>query len=302
MKHFIEKQSSIYAMDKNNQPVTTVKDGDEIVFETYDCFTDQLTDENEAFEKLDWNRINPATGPVFVDGAEVGDILAVTIQTLNIGDVTTLFTGPDSGVMGDELTENTIRRLPIKNEKIKFSSDIHIPINKMIGVIGTAPVGKGVSCGIPDNHGGNMDCTEITEGATLFLPVHVEGALLAMGDCHAAMGDGEVSVCGAEVPCEITVKIKVVKGRDLPTPFVINKGNISTIASKKTLDEACVQATKNMVKFVQAYTDLSKGDSIHLLSLAGNLKICQIVDPNKTARMELPLHYLSKWGDTEEWR
>nr|WP_311775738.1 acetamidase/formamidase family protein [Listeria booriae] len=286
-------------MDKNNRPVATAKDGDHLVFEAYDCFEDQLTDAHDAFEKLDWNRINPATGPVYVEGAEVGDILAVTIEKLEIGDTATLFTGPDSGVMGDELTENTIRRLPIENGVVKFSENIDLPLNKMIGVIGTAPAGEAVSCGTPDAHGGNMDCKEIGEGTTLFLPVNVPGALLAMGDCHAAMGDGEVSVCGAEVPCDITVTIKVFKNKDWPTPFLLRDGKLSTIASAKTIDTANIMATKQMVHFVESYTELTKGEAIHLLSLAGNLRVCQIVDPNKTARMELPLAYLTKWSAEE---
>ncbi|EUJ46541.1 acetamidase/formamidase family protein [Listeria riparia] len=299
MVQIIRKGSPIYAMDKNNSPVATAKDGDRLVFEAYDCFEDQLTDAHDAFEKLDWNRINPATGPVYVEGAEVGDILAVTIEKLEIGDTATLFTGPDSGVMGDELTENTIRRLSIENGVVKFSENINLPLNKMIGVIGTAPAGEAVSCGTPDAHGGNMDCKEIGEGTTLFLPVNVAGALLAMGDCHAAMGDGEVSVCGAEVPCDITVTIKVFKNKDWPTPFLLRDGKLSTIASAKTIDAANIMATKQMVHFVESYTELTKGEAIHLLSLAGNLRVCQIVDPNKTARMELPLTYLTKWS-TEE--
>ncbi|MBC2171015.1 acetamidase/formamidase family protein [Listeria booriae] len=299
MVQIIKKGSPIYAMDKNNRPVATAKDGDRLVFEAYDCFEDQLTDAHDAFEKLDWNRINPATGPVYVEGAEVGDILAVTIEKLEIGDTATLFTGPDSGVMGDELIENTIRRLPIENGVVKFSENIDLPLNKMIGVIGTAPAGEAVSCGTPDAHGGNMDCKEIGEGTTLFLPVNVAGALLAMGDCHAAMGDGEVSVCGAEVPCDITVTIKVFKNKDWPTPFLLRDGKLSTIASAKTIDTANIMATKQMVHFVESYTELTKGEAIHLLSLAGNLRVCQIVDPNKTARMELPLAYLTKWSAEE---
>lgn len=299
MVQIIKKGAPIYAMDKANPAIATAKDGDRLVFEAYDCFEDQITDEHGAFEKLDWNRINPATGPVYVEGAEVGDILAVTIEKLDIGDTATLFTGPDSGVMGDELTENTIRRLPIENGVIKFSEKIDIPLNTMIGVIGTAPAGDAVSCGTPDAHGGNMDCKEIGEGTTLFLPVNVAGALLAMGDCHAAMGDGEVSVCGAEVPCDITVTVKVVKNKDWPTPFLIRDGKLATIASAKTLDVASVMATKQMVHFVEQYTDLSKGNATHLLSLAADLRVCQIVDPNKTARMELPLTYLTKWNTGE---
>lgn len=293
---YVKKETCIYSMDKNNLPVIKVNTKEDIIFETYDCFSNQITDEKDSFDKLNWDHINPATGPIFIVGAEPGDTLEVTIKKIEIKGNVTLFTGPDSGVMGDELTKNTIRQLPIINGQIKFDNNIDIPLNKMIGVIGTAPSGDPVSCGTPDSHGGNMDCKEITEGTTLYLPVNVKGALFALGDCHAAMGDGEVSVCGAEVPCEVTVNISVLKNKDWPLPFLIHNDKIMTVSSKETVDEACISATKNMVKFVQKYTDLTLGDSIHLLSLVGNLKICQVVDPNKTVRMELPLSYLKNWN------
>ncbi|WPK11672.1 acetamidase/formamidase family protein [Lysinibacillus louembei] len=295
MKHFISKEHAIYAMSADNQPACTVQSGDTIVFEAYDCFTNQITSENQIVEALDWNKINPATGPVFIEGAEPGDVVEVDIHTIDIGDTVTLMTGPELGVLGDELDTMTIKRVPIVEGKLQFTEDIQIPMNKMIGVIGTAPAQDAISCGVPDTHGGNMDTTAITEGAKLYLPVNVKGALLALGDCHAAMGDGEVSVCGGEVPAQVTVTVRVLKNHLVPTPYVINGDTISTIASAKTLDEATVMATKNMVRVIQQSTTLTDAEAIHLLSLAGQLRISQIVDPNKTARMELPLHYLKNF-------
>ena len=292
--HYIKKENAIYAMDKYNVPVCKVNSGETITFEAYDCFTNQLTDVS-SFTALDWDKINPATGPVYVTDAEPGDILAVHIKELAIGDTVTMVTGPNMGVLGDELTDTTFKRFSIEDNHIQFTEAIKIPLNKMIGVIGTAPVGEAISCGTPDAHGGNMDCKEITEGTTLYLPVNVDGALLAMGDCHAAMGDGEVSVCGGEVPCEITVTVEVIKGKKWPTPFYIKDGELNTLSSQKTLDAASVEATKHMVDFVVRYSDLTKGEAVHLLSLVGNLRICQVVDPNKTVRMALPLSYLPKW-------
>ncbi|WP_107841349.1 acetamidase/formamidase family protein [Metasolibacillus meyeri] len=292
MKHFISKEHAIYAMSADNEPACTAKSGDTIMFETYDCFTDQITSEDQVIEALDWNKINPATGPIFIEGAEPGDVLEVEIHKIDIGDTVTLMTGPELGVLGDELDAMTIKRVPIVDEELQFTEDIKIPVNKMIGVIGTAPAQGAISCGVPDAHGGNMDTAVITEGAKLYLPVNVAGGLLALGDCHAAMGDGEVSVCGGEVPAQVTVTVHVLKNHTIPTPYVIKDNTISMIASAKTLDEATVIATKNMVHVIKQSTALTDAEAIHLLSLAGQLRISQIVDPNKTARMELPLRYL----------
>ena len=288
----------IYNMSATHKPVLSVPSGSTLVFETCDCFEDQITSEQTPFQALDWARINPATGPVFIEGAEPGDMLKVTIEKIEIRDHGVMVTGPDMGVLGDELTENTIRIIPIRQDKAFFTENVELPLNPMIGVIGTAPASEDISCGTPGNHGGNMDCKIIGEGATLYLPVNVPGALLALGDLHAAMGDGEVSVCGVEVSGEVTLSVMVIKGKHWQLPLVRNSTSLYMIASEKSLDEATIRASKNMVDFLVNECGLTNYDAINLLSIAGNLQICQIVDPLKTVRMELPLSVLAQLGYT----
>ncbi|KZZ83648.1 acetamidase/formamidase family protein [Bacillus sp. SJS] len=297
--HKVGKQHLIYTMGPNREPVLRVKTGERVVFETCDCFEDQITSMDIAFDSLNWDRVNPATGPVFVEGAEPGDILSVTIEKITIADHGVMVTGPELGVLGGELNTNSIRILPIRNNYAYLNDSLKVPVNKMIGVIGTAPASEEISCGTPDLHGGNMDCKEIKEGATLLLPVNVEGGLLALGDLHGAMADGEVAVCGVETAGEVTVTIHVIKGKRLPLPMLINDSAIMTIASKKELDEAANQAVKNMAEFLVGELNFKKDEAIFLLSLAGDLKICQVVDPNKTARMELPLRYVEDKYDLQ---
>ncbi|EOP10813.1 amidase [Bacillus cereus B5-2] len=227
----IHKEHSIYAMSPENKPCMEVEIGSRLVFETYDCFENQIDSEDVVFQELDWNRINPATGPVYINGAEPGDILVVTIEKIKIAEQGVLTTGPNLGVMGEELHENTVKIVPIHNEHVLFSNELQIPINPMIGVIGTAPKEESISCGTPHDHGGNMDCKEIREGTTLLLPVNVPGALLALGDLHAAMGDGEIGVSGVEVAGEVTVTVQIIKGKKWPLPMAIQKEKVMTIAS-----------------------------------------------------------------------
>lgn len=288
----------IYNMSATNKPVLSVPSGSTLVFETCDCFEDQITSEQTPFQALDWARINPATGPVFIEGADPGDMLEVKIETMILRDYGVMATGPDMGVLGDELIENSIRIIPIRQGKAFFTENVVLPLNPMIGVIGTAPASEAISCGTPGNHGGNMDCKIIGEGTTLYLPVNVPGALLALGDLHAAMGDGEVSVCGVEVSGEVTLSVKVIKGKQWQLPFAKTSKAVYMIASEKSLDEATVRATKNMVHFLATECGLNNYDAIALLSIAGNLQICQIVDPLKTVRMELPLSVLEQLGYT----
>ncbi|WP_047151115.1 acetamidase/formamidase family protein [Aneurinibacillus tyrosinisolvens] len=289
----INKQDAIYAMSPENKPVLTVLSGSTVVFETCDCFEDQIRTADTDFGELDWNRINPATGPVYVEGAEPGDMLAVHIQKIDIAEQGVMVTGPGLGVAGAEFTENVIRMIPVQDGHAVLSDSLRIPINPMIGVIGTAPAEESISCGTPGDHGGNMDCKQIREGSTLFLPVNVPGALFALGDLHAAMADGEVAVCGVEIPGEVTVKIDVVKGEKWPLPMIINEEHIITVASEVELDKAADRAVVNMVHFLNEEAGMDKAEATFLLSLAGDVRICQIVDPLKTARVELPRKYIN---------
>ena len=284
----ISSKNVVFSMNKCNIPVAEVPAGSQVVFETCDCFENQIQSQNTIMKNLDWNRINPATGPIFINEAMPGDTLIVRIENIKVGSQAVMLTGPDLGVLGSSLKENFIKILPIVNGQVEFSEKIKIPICPMIGVIGTAPKTEPISCGTPGMHGGNMDSKIIGIGSTIYLPVEVPGALLAIGDLHAVMGDGEVSVCGAEVPGEVTVTVEVIKGHPFCLPVVFTKDTIYTIASDVSLDSAAVTATKNMVNILVA-KGMAEDDAISLLSLSGNVQISQIVDPLKTARFELPL-------------
>lgn len=288
----LKKENPCYALGHGQENATKANSGDMVVFETFDCFEDQIQSPDDGMETLDWDRINPVTGPLYVNEAKVGDILAVDIISIDIGDQIAMMTGPDMGALGDQLTQSQTRVFEIKDDKINFDG-IEIPINKMIGVIGTAPKGEAIPSGVPDYHGGNMDCTEITENATLYLPVNVDGGMLYIGDLHAAMGDGEVAVCGGEVPGKVTVKVRVIKNVNLPTPAIVNEDTVMTVASEDTLDEAAISATKNMAVVLEHALSIDKGKAAMLMSLVGNLRVCQIVDPKLTMRMEVNRKYFN---------
>ena len=141
-----------------------------------------------------------------------------------------------------------------------------------------------------------MDCKRIVKGSVLYLPVAVPGALLALGDLHAVMGDGEIVVCGVEIAGEVDVRVSVLKGIRLPTPFLAEGGRLMTIASAETLDEAGAEATRRMHRFLTERLNIETHEAGILLSAAADLRVCQVVDPLKTARMELPLWVAERYG------
>jgi amidase len=278
----------IYAFSKDLTPVKTVASGSAITIETYDCFQNQIRSNDTEINSIDWNQINPATGPIFVAGALPGDLLSVKIEKIELGNEGVMTVGPDLGVMGHRLEQFEAKMIPIVDGKAVFNDKIQIPLNPMIGVIGVAPAGEPVSCGTPGPHGGNMDTKLITEGVTLYLPVFTEGALFGLGDLHAAMGDGEVGVSGIEIPANVTVTLEVVKGHSLKNPLLLSSEGIATIASAPTLDEAAKTAVEEMIDLLLPHTDLTLNHITMLMSAVGQSQISQIVDPLLTARFFVP--------------
>lgn len=277
----ISTNTKIHFMSGENPPVAYAKSGDTVRFETLDCFGGQIKEEHQLLGDLDWSNINPATGPLFIEGAQPGDVLKVDILDIELDDHGVMIDGPGKGVTGQAVAEETTKVFPVRDGIISFNDKLSFPIDPMIGVIGTAPAGARIDTGTPGTHGGNMDCNRIGGGSTLYLPVNVEGGLLAMGD-------GEVEVCGVEIAGVITVRVTVLKNCDLPTPFLVTPEIAAAIYSAKTLDDASVAATMAMHGFLTKELGMNAHEAGMLLSVVGDLRICQIVDPEKTCRMEIP--------------
>jgi amidase len=250
----------------------------------------------ELRQKLGWSDGMPMTGPIAIAGAEPGDALAIFIEAIDFEDSgwtdVPIGQGPTAGLV----TEAEVRVLPIRNQAIDFWFGISLPLTPMIGAIGTAPRERAIDSGVPEAHGGNLDCTLIRPGATLFLPVNVPGALLALGDLHAAMGDGEVGSAGLEVNGSVTLRVGLIKQTTLPLPLVDTGEVVATISSAPDLDEAARQAVRTMVQWLATATALKVNDAAMLISLAGDLRICQVVDPLMTCRLEVPKSILTALG------
>jgi len=288
----IPQENKIYQMSKENTPVARVESGALVEFQTADAFNGQVTSEQQGISKLDWSSINPATGPLYIEGAEVGDVLKVHIEKINIANTGVMAAVPKAGLLGDLVTEPEVKVLKIEDGYVNFNENIKVPVNPMIGVIGVAPPKKGIPCGTPDSHGGNMDNKKIVAGTTMYFPVFTEGALLAMGDLHAVMGDGEIMVTGVEVVGNVIVKVEVIKGKNIQHPILETATHYYTIASHKDLLEAVKISTREMQKLVMDKLDMSFNEAGMLLSIVGDAQIAQVVDPLLTARFGLSKTYL----------
>ena len=279
---------TVYAMWGKNRPGWKVKRGSELTFVTRDCFDNQLLEEDARLEGLDWDAINPATGPVWIEGALPGDVLKVTIREIRVAELGTMAAIPGNGVLGELVKENALKHIRVRDGIAEFSPGIRIPCSPMIGVIGVAPAGEeAIPCGEPGSHGGNMDNTRIGAGTVLYLPVFQEGALLAMGDVHACMGDGEIMVTGLEIPAEVDVQVEVLKGVSIRNPMLETEEACYTIASDEDLEKAVCSAVYDMTQVVMRQLNMPLEEAGIRHCAMGNLQFCQVVDPKRTVRMEM---------------
>ncbi len=292
----VTRDNHFYAFSASLPPVAKVKPGDEVVFETHDCFQGQIRTENDLVETLDWDRTNPATGPVFIEGAAPGSILRLTILDIRVDDRSVIVTIPGAGALGNRITTMETVVLRRDGGELVFKDKIRLPLAPMIGVIGIAPARGSIGNGVPGTHGGNMDCTLIAKGSRLYLTVQVEGGLLGLGDLHATMGDGEIVVDGAEVAGTVRLRPEIVALQGLPTPFLENADMVATIYSHADLNVAADGAIHNMTAFLTKFVGLTINDAGMLMSAAGSLRICQVVDPAKTVRFEFPKKILEQIG------
>lgn len=286
----------VYSMNRHNPAVAETIPGTQVVFETKDCFSNRVTSEQDLYARGAWSGINPATGPLRVTGAHPGDVLVVDILDIKVAARGAMIAVPGIGALGHHITHNQTKIVPIEEGHALFNEKLRLPVRPMIGVIGTAPADGDVPTGTPGDHGGNMDTKLIARGTTLYLPVFVDGANLAMGDLHAVMADGEVIICGVEVPGEVTVRVDLVAGKSIPSPILETEDGFYCLASAKTLDEAAAMAMDHTMSFLRRRLPLSVNDLAMLMSLVCDLQISQVVDPLRTVRMAVPKRTFEPYG------
>lgn len=234
---------------------------------------------------------HPLTGPIYVEGAEPGDTLEVRILGYEFlhpfGRVSFSSRG---GTLPDEFPYEGIRlvRFDPAAGTAQFGPGILLPLAPFFGSIGVAPGRGRVSSSPPGPHTGNLDNKELVAGSTLYLPVHVFGALLSMGDGHALQGDGEVTGSALETSLRGIVQIHVRKGKRMPWPRAETPTHFIAMGLNPDLDEAARLATREMIDFLVAEKGLTRDEAYLLCSLAMDLRVTQLVDGTKGIHAMLP--------------
>jgi len=291
----VRRDQVTYGMSPGHAPVLCVASGERFCLETKDCYSDTLKRPEDVFDKEKVGGGNPGTGPVCIEGAKPGDVLRVDIEKIQTREFAAMRVLPGVGALGHLIEETENAFFPIKGQKLELGSGLSVPIVPMIGVIGTAPAGTEIPNSTPGEHGGNMDCKEIAAGASVYLPVYVEGALLSLGDIHAVQGDGEVCICAAEVSGEVTLRATVL-ATPLPTPCVENATHVMFLGSALTLDECERMVLDKAHRYLTGCLACDINEAARLMSLLGELRVCQVVDPLKTMKFMFPKAVLQALG------
>lgn len=284
-----------YTFASSYAPVARLKSGNILETSTVDCFGNAIKKPGDTLNMAPGD--NPLTGPFYIEGAEPGDTLAVKILDIQIdGEQGIGALAPGFGAI------NSTSYTPMLNEPIKekiwfYPIDratntatfqaldskytVKIPLHPFFGCIGVAPAGaEARSSVVPEAFGGNMDSPEASVGNTVYFPVNVSGAMLFLGDGHAAMGDGEVAGTAIEVPLRSRVQVRVIKSKKISWPRFENDEYIMTVGAYRPLDDALRIAFTELVGWIHNDYGLSEMDAYELLSQVGEIHLNEMVDPN----------------------
>ncbi len=265
-----------YEFSRHNEPRLRIESGESVLVETEDAFSGQIRTDDDRRDKTLKPYGNPQTGPIFVEGAEPGDTLAVAIEDIqpSIGQCATRTSDPKQLAqwLGDDCPHGT-HVCPIRDGLIFWSDRITLPYRPMLGCIGTAPDTGVPTTGPAGPHGGNMDIIETCPGNTVYLPVFVEGAYLYLGDAHATMGHGELSASGLEMPSHTTITVNLIKDKKIPAPRIESRDEIMTIATGCPMERSIAQAYAWLILWMEAEHGWDRWRAYDLLTHAGQISV-----------------------------
>ncbi len=288
----ISKDQHIWAYEANMAPVVSVDPGTVIEIETWDCFTGQVQTESDTVEKLDLARVNSATGPIAVKGAEPGDSLSVTLIDIRPDRKGAGMCIPEWGQLIHKVKSPTTRIFRVEDGIVHMNDHVSWPSRPMFGVIGVAPASGSIPTFEANRHGGNMDDNMNGIGATIHLPVFQPGGQLAIGDMHASMGDGEISGTGVEIGGTAIIKVDLIKGKSGGWPITETADSwITHGTTADNIDQALQNACDEAAKLLVDEWGFTIEDAFIFLSVAGDLGIAQYCHPSPgsvIAKMRVP--------------
>lgn len=301
--HYLDKSITYNRWDRSYEPRLSIQSGDTVTIEMNDASDGQLSKESTAtdWEKADKMRVHGLTGPIEVAGAGKGDRLKIDIIEYEHENWAWTSIIPGLGLLDTEFDEVFLQIWELGETQTRSMPGLTLDLNPFCGIIGVQREALGeFRTRPPGAFGGNMDVKHLVAGSTLHLPVFVPGAGLCAGDCHAAQGDGEVSINGMEAPMKVTLRVELIKDAPLESPYLITPGELVSprysakpihafIESGEDPRELCKNVVRRSIRYLQERVGLTRQQAYVTCSIVLDLKVSQLVNtPTTTITGYLP--------------
>jgi acetamidase/formamidase len=300
-----EKQGKFqYLYGPYADPVLHIKPGDVVEVETRDAYDGRIRTEADLPSKvLVRPYSNPQNGPIHVEGAVKGDVIAVHIQKILPRGAqprgTTTVSSTFGGLNGTTMTpmlnkplDEVVRKVVVTEEGIQFSDRIRLPFEPFLGTLGVSPQIEAVSSLQPDYWGGNMDVPDVAPNAIAYFPVHCEGGYVFLGDCHAVQGDGELAGAAIEIAAHVTIQIDLIKSWQIGWPRLETRDFIMAIGSARPMEDAARIAYRELIRWLVADYGFGEIEAYQFLTQAGKLRVGNMVDPKYSLGASVSKTYL----------
>jgi acetamidase/formamidase len=309
MEHTIDPNRIHHGWDNTLEPTLRVASGDAVHYDILMAGHGQVR-EGDSYEQtnFDFDTLYNLLGPLYVEGASPGDTLRIEILDLTPGEWGWCCQLPELGTLPDHFPDPYVRTFDLRSgTHVDFAPGIRIPFAPFLGTMGNHPDEPATAAAFPPHKGGgNVDTRHLTAGSTLWLPVWCEGALFSCGDPHAMQGDGEVCVAAMECDMRATLRF-TVEQRSIPAPYFRTAGGLtpkvdaaghhSAMGIAPDLMEGTRKSVLAMIEWIVAEHGLSRQDAYMLCSLAGDLKILEVVDAGMwNVGFTLPLSIFAEQG------
>lgn len=275
-------------------PVMRIQPGDVVVAETLDAFGGAIkTEQDMPTAVLNMPYVNPQCGPIAVEGAEKGDVLAVHIldieprgpqpvgTTALIPEFGGLVATSSTAMLNAPIAER-VKKMEVTRAGVKFSDRVTLPYEPFIGTLGVSPEIEAVSSLQPDYWGGNMDLPDVAPGAVVYFPVQLKDAYLYLGDCHGRQGDGELCGVAVEMPAAATVQVDLIKGWSIPGVRLETADFIMSLGSARPMEDAARMAYRDLIRWLVSDYGFEESEAYFLCTQAGRVRVGNMVDPKYT--------------------
>jgi amidase len=291
-----------YVFGPYAEPIATVRPGDVLDVYTEDAFESRIQSTDDLpTQVLDFPKVNPQTGPIYVEGAEKGDTLVVEILEIEptrdfvasafipyFGGLTATTT---TALLNDPLPEQVFI-YPLRDGAIELPRGIRVLYEPFLGTLATSPEIEAISTLVPGPFGGNMDVADVCPGNVVRLPVFVEGAYLYTGDAHAAQGDGELCGVACEMTARARIRVGLEKGKTIEWPRIESPTELMAVGSARPMEDAARIAWVELIRWLSDDYGFEPLEAYQLLTQAGRMRVGNMVDPQYSLVAKLEKRYL----------